>query len=384
MKRSLLFFALFLFGGSLFAQDFENLIDNPSFEEKNGDLRRSGQIRKAKGWVSGSAEGADLYTEEEEGSIGAPDNEKGRALPHTGQRYAGVRFFSFGDDEPRTYISSKLSSKLKDGVTYCVKFYVSLSDRSIYGVNNIGAYLSKKDITTPEETSLIYEANVLDKKNKIFEDRQLWEPVCAAYEAEGGEKYLTIGNFYSSSETETRKLEPMPDFSDKPPFYEAYYYIDDVSVRPVESYADCQCEEEEESKEPKVVYSKPEVDESDFSPEQKMNNRALYFGFFSASLEDKAKEELGKVYTLLQENPDMEIEVIGHSDNKEQKKTEQYTHLKDKSGERAKAAVEYLVDKGISKDRLHLKAMQNSQPASSGTDAFSRAKNRRVVFKVKE
>ena len=45
------------------------------------------------------------------------------------------------------------------------------------------------------DLTLIEKANVLHFNNKIFNATYNWDKVCGVFEAQGGEKYITIGNF---------------------------------------------------------------------------------------------------------------------------------------------------------------------------------------------
>ena len=89
---------------------------------------------------------------------------------------------------------------LKKDMRYCVKFNLSLAEASKYASNNIGAKLSKKPFGSDSKLPLIDEASLLhyDNDHKIMSARYNWTEVCGVVVAEGGEKYITIGNFNST------------------------------------------------------------------------------------------------------------------------------------------------------------------------------------------
>ena len=89
--------------------------------------------------------------------------------------------------------------------------------------------------------------------------------------------------------------------------------------------------------------------------------------------------ELDRLYNLMKENPEMKIEVSGHTD----KTGSEPLNFK-LSEARAKTVVEYLVQKGIDRSRLEFKGYGSLQPISDNTTAKGRAKNRRVEFKILE
>src|SRR5688500_3729354 len=128
----------------LHAQDVENLVENPSFEQMEGKIKKNGGIAVAVGWMSPTLAAADLFSSKVKEGYGTPSNALGSEAPMDGENYAGIRTFSYGDKEPRNYISAKLKVPLTKEAKYCVTFYVSLAEASKYASNNIGMNFSKK------------------------------------------------------------------------------------------------------------------------------------------------------------------------------------------------------------------------------------------------
>jgi outer membrane protein OmpA-like peptidoglycan-associated protein/tetratricopeptide (TPR) repeat protein len=87
--------------------------------------------------------------------------------------------------------------------------------------------------------------------------------------------------------------------------------------------------------------------------------------------------ELNRLVTVLQDNPQMKIEISGHTDNT----GSQVINAK-LSNDRAKAVVYYLVKKGIDLGRLTYKGYGSEQPIADNATAAGKAKNRRVEFKI--
>lgn len=89
---------------------------------------------------------------------------------------------------------------------------------------------------------------------------------------------------------------------------------------------------------------------------------------------------LNGVATVLRDNPQIKrIEVQGHTDD-----VGEASYNQQLSQRRAEAVRKYLIDKGIDASRLTAKGFGESAPLVEGTDAASRAKNRRVEFKIVE
>ncbi len=105
--------------------------------------------------------------------------------------------------------------------------------------------------------------------------------------------------------------------------------------------------------------------------------RNIFFEFNKATLKPESYTELENVYNFLINNPDVRLEISGHTDNKG--KLEYNMRL---SEARAKAVVDYLVARGINPSRLTYKGYAFTQPIAPNTTEEGRALNRRVEFKV--
>jgi outer membrane protein OmpA-like peptidoglycan-associated protein len=87
--------------------------------------------------------------------------------------------------------------------------------------------------------------------------------------------------------------------------------------------------------------------------------------------------ELNKVVEYMNSNPKMKIEIGGHTDNVG---TKEYN--KALSQNRAKSVYNYLIEKGVSADRLSYKGYDFSIPIADNDTEEGRALNRRTEFKV--
>lgn len=111
----------------------------------------------------------------------------------------------------------------------------------------------------------------------------------------------------------------------------------------------------------------------------------VLFDFDKSNIRTGASDTLDKVATILTDYPDMIVEVRGHTDAKG---TNAYNNRL--SQRRAKSAMQYLIDKGVDKDRLITKGFGENEPiAPNETEAGDdnpqgRQLNRRVEFKIIE
>ena len=88
---------------------------------------------------------------------------------------------------------------------------------------------------------------------------------------------------------------------------------------------------------------------------------------------------LQRLANLLIENPSIRLEISGHTDN-----IGSYKANKKLSESRAKKVVDYIISKGVNKNRLEYKGYSFNQPIANNNTSEGRAKNRRVEFKVIE
>ena len=101
------------------------------------------------------------------------------------------------------------------------------------------------------------------------------------------------------------------------------------------------------------------------------------FDFDKWNIKPEYYPNLDMQVDLLKRNPDMTVEIQGHTDNIGPKEYNQGL-----SERRANAVMNYLVKKGIAKERLSAKGYGFSAPLASNETKEGRAKNRRVQFSV--
>lgn len=110
----------------------------------------------------------------------------------------------------------------------------------------------------------------------------------------------------------------------------------------------------------------------------------IYYDLDKAEIRSDAAAELDKLVQLLKDNPNISIELSSHTDSRAP--DEYNLNL---SQRRAQAAVDYIVSKGISKDRLIAKGYGETQLINSCTNDVQcteeqHQENRRTEFKVTE
>jgi outer membrane protein OmpA-like peptidoglycan-associated protein len=380
----------------------EKEIVNITFEGASEDLTELNGIDAAGKGISSPTElKADLFSKSGTGDIGVPVNVYGSEEPTTengGNVYAGIVAYKPGKlAGERSYITIQLMQgkepvTLKKGLTYCIEYAVSLGESSKFACNNLGAYLSK-DAPGNGEPGAIYMAGdhvMKAQLNKVYNGFFGWEKVCNTYTAKGDEKFITIGNFDLNDKTQFQAVKKPKD-AEADPLTHAYYYIDNIIVRLVDSPTECACFN---AKPPKIedgfstlVFDKtPEINDK-MNTEKKIAAQTIYFRAGKTSLTENARVNLDFIIAQMNANPAMKLEVEGHNDGLEIKAGAENEDYLDMDRKRVAAAVKYLTNNGIAEERIVKSYKSDTMPSAEISEDDDQevkdAKNRRVEFRVK-
>jgi outer membrane protein OmpA-like peptidoglycan-associated protein len=107
----------------------------------------------------------------------------------------------------------------------------------------------------------------------------------------------------------------------------------------------------------------------------KLNN--IFFDYQKYSLKNESRKELERLLSVLNNNPNLTIEIGGHTDA-----IGDSNDNKVLSQKRAESVVQYLIDNGINSERLQAKGYGQDVPIADNNSEEGRALNRRVEFKV--
>lgn len=133
-----------------------------------------------------------------------------------------------------------------------------------------------------------------------------------------------------------------------------------------------------------IIYKRPKkenvlsLDREKMKKGQKIRIDKLYFDIDASDINDKSYDVLDEIYTFLDVNTDIKIEIGGHT-NGNPTSDEWCDNL---SEQRAKAVADYLLSRGIEKDRLTYKGYGKRKPIASNRTAKGRQKNQRVEIKI--
>jgi gliding motility-associated-like protein len=165
-------------------------------------------------------------------NMGIPFNYYGSQTPRNGGGYAGIYVYSSQNSNPSEYVSVELNEALERNTVYSVSFYVSLADSMQYAVNSIGAWFSKapyplSTLDFPFDSLMSPEPQVMNPPDIFLNDKNNWMNIKGTFIAQGGERFLTIGNFRKNTLLQSEELTCCVN---KPQYFGAYYYLDDVGV----------------------------------------------------------------------------------------------------------------------------------------------------------
>ncbi len=105
--------------------------------------------------------------------------------------------------------------------------------------------------------------------------------------------------------------------------------------------------------------------------------RNVFFETAESVLLPASMQELDRLVDLLNDSPNLRIQINGHTDNVGNDAGNQTL-----SEARAKSVYQYLIDKKISVDRLRFKGFGETRPMDTNETAAGRSQNRRTEFEV--
>ena len=120
-----------------------------------------------------------------------------------------------------------------------------------------------------------------------------------------------------------------------------------------------------------------ELDPKNLRVGQTVQLENLYFEADSSKIKDESYPVLGELYEFLSGNPDVVVEIGGHTNG-----NPPHEYCDRLSAERAKAVADYLALKGIPRNRIQYKGYGKRQPIASNSNAEGRRRNQRVEIKI--
>lgn len=262
-------------------------------------------------------------------------------------------------------------------------------EKDIYRITFLGPekepILSSEDnliasIANPvKEISIEPQVEVSNKNLIILKgfirDAKTLEPVRATIELMDNEEDIMIAEFTSDSET-GKYLISLPGGKNYGLAVKAEGYLfhsENFIIPETSGYREYQ----------------RDVDLKKVSVGETIVLKNIFYDYDKATLRPESKTELDRLTSLLEENPTLKIELSAHTDSRGSD-----SYNMDLSQRRAQSVVDYLIDKGVSKDRLVAKGygetkvvVTDAEIAKMATNADKEEghqQNRRTEFKILE
>ncbi len=203
----------------------QNLVPNWSFEDTIQCPDNFGQLNRTQNWFNPTTGTPDYFNSCNGGFFSVPYNAFGYQIARTGNAisgcyYGGPNLFPANN---REYIETQLTDSMVNAHKYCISFYVSRANSSSMAISNVGCYLSNNSIMTNNIFNLPVTPQIENPVGNYLTDTSAWLRISETYVSNGGENYITIGNFHDDASTDSIRLNQNGN-----DFY--YYYIDDVSI----------------------------------------------------------------------------------------------------------------------------------------------------------
>lgn len=345
----------------------QNMIPNPGFETYNECPRHLGNLHQdVADWTTPTS-GTTDYFHMCSFHMGTPENFNGVQRTVEGDGYAG--FYAYAPDDYREYLQVPLKATLKSGAVYRLSFYVSLAERSDFAIRDFGILFSsepleidtKKNISKAKRFAYPENAyNYLETPASDFlSDTSDWSRVEARFEAEGTERYLILGNFRTNRQTRTTETGRSSNKG-------AYYYIDKVALL-------------EQKPELAIAHAPSDPRSKSYQLDSLQAFRSLLFEFDTYSLSNPGQEELQSLYEFLRRDPDLELQLAGHTDARG---TVDYNRAL--SEKRCLAVARYLENLGMPLGRIQWEGYGSSRPVATNETEAGRSQNRRVEFVIRK
>lgn len=291
------------------------------------------------------------------------------------------------DNDTWEGMAQRLSAPMEAG--QCYNFSISLSRAEKY-ISFTKTTRVEENFNKPIRLRIWGGTSYCSKKEKLAESITIkhtsWKNYTFEFTPKSNYNYIFLEAFFEPSLfpyngniliDECSALIPCEEVKDEPIAENPTTQPKPKVVQPEKPVAEVEPKPNVEPIPPKKKIITPELDRSKIKAGTIIQVNKLYFKADSFKIEKTSFAALDEVYDFLVENPDVEIEVGGHTNG-----IPSNAYCDRLSDSRAKAVVEYLVDKGIAASRLTYKGYGKRKPIATNETKAGRAKNQRVEIKI--
>ncbi len=266
------------------------------------------------------------------------------------------------------YVQIKLLEKLKVDKIYCLSANVLLDLKNEHAIPCLNFSLTPKAIKAKKDNKMFENVtyyNLDYSEDSLMRDKKNWMYVCKTIQAKGNEKYFTIGNFDTAMNLTSLVKKNRSNFLD------TYYYVDNISLVEIKDSAECDCQ----YKRDKPLIQPTKIDTLNIGDQLVL--KKVFFATNKSNLLPESSNALQALLKAMEDNPNLFIEIIGYTDNIG---NEEKNILL--SENRAIAVANYLIENGISEQRIKKAGFGSSNPISDNITEAGRALNRRIEIKI--
>jgi len=377
LKYSLLLLFTMLCLSGFSQEDQPILLNNPSFEGKPMIGVRDSRLPDDFGWRDCG------FMDESPPDIHLVEsNPFGvEQLPYDGSTYLGM---VVRDNDTWERISQRLSAPLIAGK--CYKFSMHLARSLTYTSPSNESQGKMLNYITPAKLRIwggngyCNRAVLLAESSLIINTR--WLEYNFNFEPKENITHIVLEAYYRTPilfpyngnilMDNASAIIPVPcdeEIPEVPPVEEPV--VDNQTAKPTDPPIEKPAPEPEK---PKILN---ELDRKTLHTGQTIQIDQLYFKSDSFAITPPSFPVLEEIYQFLSNNPDVVVEIGGHTNNIP---TNEYCDRL--STQRAKAVADYLLSKGIHKNRILYKGYGKRHPVVSNATRAGRHKNQRVEIKI--
>lgn len=373
------------------AQEESIYLNNPSFEGTPRAGITAYRGISAPGWTDcGSA----MFPGET-----PPDIHPGNFFRVTKSAQDGKTYIGLVARENETWesVSQSLSAPLQEGQCYSINLFLSRSDNYVNKESN-----NPLDVIKSQSKALVLRIygglRPCDKKQILAEseliDHTDWRNYNFEFEATSNIYSITFEAFYKTPvllpyngnllmdniSPITRIACPGEELAVNEPEPETKPQPKPKDVRPAQEPEDAKVavtEPEETTVRKKEKKITTELNSDRITTGQTIQINKLYFQADTSSINEDSYAALDEVFDFLNENPNVRIEVGGHTNG-----IPEHEYCDKLSNARAQAVAAYLIRKGISPNRLEYKGYGKRKPIASNNTKEGRRRNQRVEIKI--
>lgn len=371
-----------LLNASTTAQVLQNMVKNPSFEQYNKVPSDLGEVTNIDYWSSPTDASPDYFHRRAGGkNVDVPYNKMGRTNARSGYGYVGIYAYTnrYIKRNFREYVQVELKQPMQAGNTYCVKAHVFLAQSSNRALGALGMVGSRLKLAQKHEHSMEnIKVNYMLQEDRSPLDERRWVEISCQYKAQGGERYLLLGNFDDDRKTKISGAIENDTFKN-PHVDFAYYYMDDICVTNSATNFSCDCGSYDlirTRKEERIVLDM-RVQKKQYALGQTVIMNNLEFEKGKAILLKGSQVAIEDLAGTLKLNPSYHVEISGHTHDRGDPQRNQKLSVA-----RAEAVYKYLLACGVSKDRLTYRGYGQSRPIALNKTSEGRQKNERIQFKI--